>query len=993
MEFVSGSPASGRATRSENGALLATYDIELDMNGNLFSSRRLKEGEVGKNVWYAYVETNPDGDRSPWFNGQTYVDTLSKDAMARFINITHEVYKKKVGDRFGTVIPCIFTDEPQMVTKTTLDNAHAKNDVFMPWTHSLPDTFRSYCGLDLLANLPELFWNLPADCASELRYHYHNHTTDLFVTAFLDQIGTWCKTNNIVLNGHLMDEPTLGSQTGAVGDAMRCYRSMGMPGMDLLVDGYELNTAKQVVSVARQNGHRGAMCEIYGVTHWHFGFEGHKGQGEWQAAMGITMRVQHLAWCSMKGEGKRDYPASIGYQSPWFREYKYIEDHFARLGVVLTRGRPVTRVAVVHPIESYWLGFGPGGSGDEQWRRDAMFAELTRWLVQALIDFDFISEALLPDQVGDVANKQLNVGACAYDVVILPNLRTIRSTTLKILKAFVRAGGRVIILGSAYSLVDAKVMDRHDTISPVENIFWGEQALLSALDDVRDIRVEYHSGSPYELLYQMRQDGDDRFTFICNHDRNNPIDTTIHFKGKWQIDVMDTFTGKEYHAPPRLQTEGRTMWTLLRHKFEGCGSVLLRLSPWSSPTHSITSADHLPPRIDYMSAPTAPDVQIKSVELSEPNVLLLDYAEYRLGLDGGAWGPRTEVLRIDNTIRSQLLLPLKGEAFKQPWAVPAEQRAFTTFVTLRFMFESTYHITENTMLAHEDAEKVTINLNGTLIPSVSSTSPLGWWVDEDIRTVPIPAHTIRQGTNVLTLGFPFGILTNIERIYLLGNFAVELRDDNHTTLLKPLDLKTLTWGDITTQGLPFYAGNITYNCNFTIPRSTTLSPDPSHPDLALSTPHFSSPVLKVTSTSTSPSPSSATISRPKSEHLGYIAFQPRLLPLPTGYSNDGTHDISITAFGDRYNAFGHLHVPDDRNGGCGPWQWRTGGEWWTDGYRVRGQGVLGKPEILVGTVGVVVGDESGDDSEGAAARGQGERIGDEEDGCVDEEWVEVVDRV
>lgn len=47
----------------------------------------------------------------------------------------------------------------------------------------------------------------------------------------------------------------------------------------------------------------------------------------------------------MEGEAKRDYPASIFYQSPWWRQYKYVEDYFSRLGVMLNQGAPVWRRA------------------------------------------------------------------------------------------------------------------------------------------------------------------------------------------------------------------------------------------------------------------------------------------------------------------------------------------------------------------------------------------------------------------------------------------------------------------------------------------------------------------------------------------------------------------------------------------------------------------------------------------------------------------------
>lgn len=59
------------------------------------------------------------------------------------------------------------------------------------------------------------------------------------------------------------------------------------------------------------------------------------------------------------------------------------------------------------------------------------------------------------------------------------------------------------------------------------------------------------------------------------------------------------------------------------------------------------------------------------VTLSEPNVLLLDMAEY--SLDQEEWRDTEEVLRIDNLLRARLGYPLKMEAFAQPWSVEKTQ--------------------------------------------------------------------------------------------------------------------------------------------------------------------------------------------------------------------------------------------------------------------------------------------------------------------------------
>ena len=42
----------------------------------------------------------------------------------------------------------------------------------------------------------------------------------------------------------MMEEPTLHSQTAALGEAMRSYRSFGLPGIDMLCDYREYTTGQ-----------------------------------------------------------------------------------------------------------------------------------------------------------------------------------------------------------------------------------------------------------------------------------------------------------------------------------------------------------------------------------------------------------------------------------------------------------------------------------------------------------------------------------------------------------------------------------------------------------------------------------------------------------------------------------------------------------------------------------------------------------------------------
>lgn len=52
------------------------------------------------------------------------------------------------------------------------------------------------------------------------------------------------------------------------------------------------------------------------------------------------------------------------------------------------------------------------------------------------------------------------VGHSEYDAVILPNLHTIRSSTLALVEQVARAGGRVIVAGSDPTLVDVSPSSR-----------------------------------------------------------------------------------------------------------------------------------------------------------------------------------------------------------------------------------------------------------------------------------------------------------------------------------------------------------------------------------------------------------------------------------------------------------------------------------------------------------------------------------------------------
>ncbi len=65
---------------------LAAYRVTLAADGTLAGYARVPRDTDGDDVWYAFCVAE---EESPWFNNQTYLDTMSPAAVDAFIRDTH----------------------------------------------------------------------------------------------------------------------------------------------------------------------------------------------------------------------------------------------------------------------------------------------------------------------------------------------------------------------------------------------------------------------------------------------------------------------------------------------------------------------------------------------------------------------------------------------------------------------------------------------------------------------------------------------------------------------------------------------------------------------------------------------------------------------------------------------------------------------------------------------------------------------------------------
>lgn len=358
-------------------------------------------------------------------------DILNPAVIDQFIAQTHEEYKKR--DTYN--LKGFFTDEPQYYRWNTA------------YTKVLPPYFQEKYGQDILDGLGLLF--VEKEGYRDFRYKYWKAMQDLMLNNFAKRIYDWCNENGYNLTGHYVEETSMAGQMWCCAGAMPFYEYEHIPGIDWL--GRNTGNAispKQVSSVAAQLGKKQILTETYGCCGWDVTPQELKEIAEFQYVSGVNLMCQHLLPYTEHGQRKRDYPAHYSVVNPWVRKnFKEFNDYFSVLGMLIAESEEIVNVAMLHPIRSTYFNF----KRTEEANRlcigeldDGLIAA-TDLLTKKQISFHYLDETLLA-KYGKVENKKILLGKGAYDYLVIPKIYTMDKTTEKLLREFVNAGGKVLLL-------------------------------------------------------------------------------------------------------------------------------------------------------------------------------------------------------------------------------------------------------------------------------------------------------------------------------------------------------------------------------------------------------------------------------------------------------------------------------------------------------------------------------------------------------------------
>ncbi|OPZ93796.1 MAG: hypothetical protein BWY73_00110 [candidate division TA06 bacterium ADurb.Bin417] len=736
--------------------------------------RLVKKAETAGGPLYFYQDYDPADH--PRFNYSGYVDLLNPRTLDRFIRTTHRAYRRRLGGGPG-----------------------------IPWTENFPGYFLRKRGYDIREHLPALF--RPLAGAGRVRLDFWSAAAELFAENFSRRLYRWCERNRLLFTGHYNGEEPLLVQF--LNQAfMFHYQYQHYPGVDHL--GWNIKplvTMKQAASVANQLGKPRVLSELYAGGGWDFGPAGLKWVGDWEHALGVNLRCQHLSHYSLRGHRKLDYPPSLFFQQPWWPHHHRLEDYFARLEYLLTRGRYHAEILLLHPSTSAFASFQPAASYAGLFRAnrrlvgiDRSFNALSRRLCELHYGHDYGDETLLAEH-GRVEGGRLRVGQAAYRLVILPPLFNLMEGTLKLLEAFRESGGRVLALEPRPRLLSGRPSKRLAAFfgRPGVEMLDKIELLTDLLNGLAapDIIINDGRGGGTPSIYAHRRDcGRSQVYFLVNLDRFRGGRYRVGLAGRKKPLEWDAAEGTARRLPARREGKG---WQLD-----------LEFAPAQSRLLVINGPE--PARVKAAETGTGPKPVRRPLKNEwefrrlDPNALVLDYCRYRV--NSGAWSPRRPVWQAEAELRQALKAGAwDANSGAQPWLNRRRLGRLKILATVELAFD--FQVKQppkpktEIFLVMETPERFQIRFNGR--PLRRPAHP-GWWVDPAFRKLPA-AGRLRPGRNEIILRTGFRSDTELQNLFITGDFAVAGpgRRRFRLTAAEPERLRSGAW---TAQGYPFFAGRL-----------------------------------------------------------------------------------------------------------------------------------------------------------------------------------------
>lgn len=498
-----------------------------------------------------------------------YINIIDREAVARFIEVTHEAYLRECPEPIGDDIRAVFTDEPSLMTAYLQDDEGLLPA--LPWSRDFREAFQAARGYDVVDALPHLFEDC-GDATPYRRLDYWAFVSKLVEENFYGQIQDWCRAHGMGATGHALLEESLYWHGPFEGDLYRDLRRMDIPGIDML------NSNPTALARSRQIP---IPKFVSSVTHM---------IGGWECMSETSSHVQHMRKlpCSFEQRlgtinyqyvlGLTRITSYYGYDEFSDAERPVFNDHIGRLGYMLTRGTHVADVGVYYPIQTAWAlsvptsrtayapiepaRTEPADQTPRMQRVSDAFGATSIELLANQRDFDYLDDQAITDATINAAG--LHIHGETFRCLVLPETWVIPAATYERIEQFVAQGGALVIVGA----LPEKGMSPEETakVTAISERLRGSDRIAVA-PTVEAVPGSVGAFLPPDVAF----DAPARETFYCHRYAENadiyflanlleePFDRAVTFQATGEIERMHPTTGETRPEAGTTQGEYTTV--------------------------------------------------------------------------------------------------------------------------------------------------------------------------------------------------------------------------------------------------------------------------------------------------------------------------------------------------------------------------------------------------------------------------------------------------
>lgn len=455
-----------------------------------------------------------DGEENP----PASADLLNKDAVAKYIQLTHDRYYACLSNYFGNTIMAMFTDEPDILGRGALPG-------LKPWTNDFLLFYTEEGNQEShLAGL----WFDAGEQTTEIRQRFRKTVNKRLLESYYNQISSWCENHDIALTGH-----------PAASDDIGLLESFQIPGQDVVwrwvgpedgkgLEGEHSTAGKCSADAARHRNRRRNLNEFLGVcgkeSEWALSPGDMKWYIDWLGVRGVNLFCPHAFYYSVEGKRRsHERPPDVGPNNTWWPYYKQFAQYMKRISWLMTDSVNQTKIAVLCEEDHLpWKAAKP--------------------LYENQIEFNYLEESLLQSPVCSINNGAVSIARQAYHFLIIENVDFLTPDLINKLENFIQQGGTVIYYGDSPEKVIKGAKNAGSPEQLIEFLHADVRAHVTFSPQTSDIRI---SLVKKDNLY---------FYMFVNEGEHN-FQGKLSITGNGRLELWDAWKGLIEEVPVDIEED------------------------------------------------------------------------------------------------------------------------------------------------------------------------------------------------------------------------------------------------------------------------------------------------------------------------------------------------------------------------------------------------------------------------------------------------------